>query len=437
MCGLIAVMSKKNRRANQYALELYKKQASRGKAGFGYLAIQDGILVSIKRAKDEETITKYLADETAETILFHHRFPTSTDNSIGTTHPIFVSHSELECDYYLAHNGVITNPLSLQIKHNDLGYDYTTEHRVYEVAEFKDKSKTEMLGKPVTKFNDSESLAIEFARYVEGLTSKIDTTGGVAFWAVSLEKGTNNVIDIYFGKNHGRDLCKSNNNKWLVVTSQTGSDIEPMILSKVDVKTLSISEFDLDIDTAKPPEIKKIGYNTNAYDHMAPTTGKIILVKDKEYTSEEVRRSGHPFTSFTAQWKNNMMMYTPNRFQETEEKSTLIWPETAPRQLLAPVKDVKADIDPKVLERLETLAVEYATAKVKAQKLEDNLGDGQIDYYTYKQEVNRCDADASMAEDLAFALGVDDELVYEIMDTAVEMEEYNDSFATKSIINNN
>jgi predicted glutamine amidotransferase len=294
MCGLIAVMSKKGKRANQYALDLYKKQASRGKAGYGYLAIHDGKLVSIKRAKDEETITKYLKQETAETILFHHRFPTSTDNSIGTTHPIFVSHAELECDYYLAHNGVITNPLSLQIKHNDLGYDYTTEHRVYEVAEFKDKSKTEMLGKPVTKFNDSESLAIEFARYVEGLSSNIATTGGVAFWAVALEKGTNNVIDVYFGKNKGRDLCKINTSKWLVVTSITGKDIDPMVLNKVDINTLTINEFELDIDEAKPVEIKPaMGYHVNVYKYEQPAKEKIILERGKEYTSEEVTVGGH------------------------------------------------------------------------------------------------------------------------------------------------
>jgi len=50
------VFSKKGKRAGQYAFELYKKQESRGKKGYGYIAIHNGKIVSIQRAKEEGSI---------------------------------------------------------------------------------------------------------------------------------------------------------------------------------------------------------------------------------------------------------------------------------------------------------------------------------------------------------------------------------------------
>lgn len=441
MCGLIAVFSKKNKSANQYALDLYKKQASRGRSGFGFLAIHNGKLIGVHRAKDESTIKTALLRERADTILFHHRFPTSTDNSIGTTHPIFVSHEELECDYYLAHNGVITNPTTLKTKHNELGYAYNTEHSVYQIAEFADGMRVERLTTPVVKFNDSESLAIEFARYVEGLTSEIGTNGAVAFWAVSLEKGTNNVIDVYFGKNKGRDLCKINTNKWLVVTSETGKDIEAMVLNKVDINTRTISEFTLEIDEAKPyvapATTNAYGYHIPAstYEkHVLPDDEQAILIKGKEYSSQDVRDSGHPFSHFTSFWRNNVMVYEPNRFHLPKETQSLDWPALPEKTEEEP--NNKHNVEPKILERLESLASEFAVAKVKIMSLENDLGEGIIDYWEYKQGIDRCERDVSLAEDLAFSLGVPDELVNELLDTALEMEEYNLSYVQDAVIVN-
>ena len=176
MCGLVTVLSKKNKPAGQYAFELYQKQATRGKDGYGYLAIQDGHIVNVARAKTETVIRSMLMKEKADFIMFHHRLPTSTDNTIGTTHPMFVSHKELEFDYYFAHNGVITNAIYLKGKHDKLGYKYLTEHKIIEVAEYTHGHDPEYLSTPVTKFNDSETLAIELARYIEGKSDTIETT---------------------------------------------------------------------------------------------------------------------------------------------------------------------------------------------------------------------------------------------------------------------
>ena len=160
MCGLIGVFSKRNKRAGQVAFELYTKQKGRGQKGYGYIALKNGKIVSIKRATDEDGIKSTLMKEDADAILFHHRLPTSTDNTLGTTHPIHVSHKSLDSDYYIAHNGIIHNSHDLKIKHNELGFVYTTEHVMKNVAEYRN-GMIEHIDSTVSKFNDSEALAIE------------------------------------------------------------------------------------------------------------------------------------------------------------------------------------------------------------------------------------------------------------------------------------
>lgn len=437
MCGLIGVFSKQNKRASQYAFELYRKQMKRGQRGYGYIAIHDGVIVSIQRAKDEVTIKPLLMRETAETILFHHRLPTSTDNSIGTTHPIFVSHSELQYDYYLAHNGSIKNSLLLQERHSKSGYEYTTEHKVYEVAEYKDTSRNEIISAPVTKFNDSESLAIEFARYIEGLTTKIDIFGEVAFWAVAVEKGTKNVANIYYGRNHGRMLHSFESKKWFVITSETGSLIDPMSLFTFNLKDYSHTTDTLSIDEARPYVQQTMGYRTYYDDYATiqrlPPPSKWTL-HNRKYTPEEVRMSGHSLFDFTAQWVGAAMMYVPNEYVEKNKQVSLNWEETQKKISKEKSDFVRKHKDPKTIERLDTLATEYADEKYKAEQAEEMLGNGKITYQEYGSIFAKHDANASMAYDLMYALGLPDEFVEETIDTAVELRDYNGSFEYEGLV---
>lgn len=445
MCGLVGVFSKRNKNAGQYAFELYSKQKTRGQRGFGYVAIKDGYVIGLGRAMSESGIKGPLMQEKADAILFHHRFPTSTDNTLGTTHPIFVSNSILEYDYYVAHNGIITNTTELKTKHNELGYVYTTEHDISEIATYKDGT-TEMLSDNVTKFNDSECLAIEIARYVEDLVDEIGITGSAAFWAVQVVKSTGKVNNIYLGKNYGRDLCEVNTGKWYSFSSETGEDLEPLKLYTIDISDLSMTEQELKIrDTAKPAPAPVVYHNEHNYGYhqsYTPRYKDIILAENKKYTYEQVRYSGFDFTDFARVWEKNVMYYIPNQYVAEPTQNTYTQPllpassgdveagsayadivrdviskdEKEKLKLRYPLKDI---------ERLEELAVEYAITEDDIDTLEDLLEDGSIDQTEYTAQWEKLQADIQLSTELMSLLGLPQELVEEAIAEACSMKAYN------------
>jgi glucosamine 6-phosphate synthetase-like amidotransferase/phosphosugar isomerase protein len=128
MCGIIGGISKKNRRIGKKLLEKYEIQKSRGREGFGYCALDNG-LVRVERFEQEDLFKSKMKHEQSPFVIAHHRFPTSTINVVECTHPIHVSHEELDYDYYVVHNGVLRNEDELKKKHEGYStpYKYTTE----------------------------------------------------------------------------------------------------------------------------------------------------------------------------------------------------------------------------------------------------------------------------------------------------------------------
>jgi hypothetical protein len=202
MCGIIRAWSNSKRPVNKFIEEAYHLQKARGSEGFGYVAIRDGIAY-VERAEQEGEILKKLKAERASEILFHHRKPTSTENLVIATHPIFVSNDLLEFDYLVVHNGVITNDDLLKEKHNAMGFEYSTEHEKTVTINWKGGSK---IRESVIKFNDSESLAIEVALFAEGKKKDMDFMGSAAIIAYQLEKVTGRVLACYWGHNTGNPL---------------------------------------------------------------------------------------------------------------------------------------------------------------------------------------------------------------------------------------
>lgn len=413
MCGLISVLSKRRKPAGQYAFELYKKQASRGRDGYGYIAIHDNKIVSLERSKDEETIRAKLMKEKAEMIMFHHRFPTSTDNTVGTTHPMFVSNGELEYDYYFAHNGVITNASQLKVEHNNLGYNYLTEHKLMEVAEYPHGLDPEVVGEPKIKFNDSESLAIELARYIEGRVERVETEGAAAFWGVSVVKGTNQVHRIYYGKNKGRDLSFFKNKKWFGVTSITGEDLADMQLFTLDLSTRNIEQTELRIDEAKPVAQAAIGYGT--YHRNVHNSYEIL--ENKLYTREEAGKTGYAMTYFTATWNNGVLYYIPTKFADVR----------SPASYYTALPEPATKPDAKALARLEELAGEYAKYNHRRDLLEQNLIEGVIDSQDYYADIGELEIKITGLEESMSNLGIDQETVEETVDLAAQLYDYDHS----------
>ena len=197
MCGIIFVERKNGSSANSMVLKRFEKQRSRGTEGFGYAAIKNGKVKHTIRAEDEKDIVPKLAKEKETTILFHHRYPTSTPNMEEATHPIYVSNQSLKYDYYIVHNGIISNPDELKKSHLKLGFIYTT--RIV--------TKTETIKTVYSQecYNDSEAFAIDFALSLEN-SKEIKSSGSIAFIALQVNKINKTVENIYYGRNHGNTL---------------------------------------------------------------------------------------------------------------------------------------------------------------------------------------------------------------------------------------
>lgn len=210
MCGIVYVRSLGSRKNQKSAvdkvLELFENQKSRGTQGLGFVAIKNHTVIGYKRFEEvDEMKTGIALFDKADEILFHHRYPTSTPNIAESNHPIKVSHSSLEFDYYVVHNGHINNSSTLETKHRGLGFKYRTavEKIEYVKSKYPTKERADVLYeyKNIEKFNDSESLAIELALTIESKQSKVDTSGGAAFIALQVDKKTKKVVKMFHGRN--------------------------------------------------------------------------------------------------------------------------------------------------------------------------------------------------------------------------------------------
>lgn len=214
MCGIVYIRGEKEGIVEKL-IKHYKAQKSRGVEGFGFVCADNNRIV-YKRAQYEHEIKKKLkhAKGSAD-ILFHHRYPTSTENILEAAHPIKVSNKELEYDYYVVHNGVISNCDTLKDKHEELGYKYNTEVEKYIQVKNK-QSKRYITG---SEYNDSESLAIELARYNEGLSGEIGARGSIAFIMLQVEKRTQKPIYLHYGRNSGNPLGWTKDGDHMVLAS--------------------------------------------------------------------------------------------------------------------------------------------------------------------------------------------------------------------------
>lgn len=217
-------------------MKRYEAQKHRGSQGFGYVAFYkdgNGGRIATGRSVDEKGIRTQIMNENSSMIMFHHRLPTSTPNVEEATHPIFVSHDELDFDYFVVHNGVIRNSDELRKRHETLGYVYNTVIETDLITRHTSKkngAKYYVEGTKTEKFNDSESLAIEVARFIDGMTSRIDTVGTVATIAWKVNKETGKLISISYGHNAGNPMTIADNKDFFFLSSVGGTDIPEDIL---------------------------------------------------------------------------------------------------------------------------------------------------------------------------------------------------------------
>lgn len=218
---------------NQTIIKRYKAQRNRGISGFGFYLPEVNRLTHNTK---EGRILSLLRRSEAREILFHHRFPTSTANVRNACHP-FSTKEYFESNYIVVHNGVLHNEHELKREHEKLGIKYVSEQEN-------------------GRFNDSEALAFDLARYFEGQVDTLTARGSIAFIAIKRDLA-GKPMGVFFGRNYGNPL-KMKKTQFSLTLSSEGEGRE------VEANTLYYFNYDTEELTTRPLTIP------SAYYYQAP-----------------------------------------------------------------------------------------------------------------------------------------------------------------------
>ena len=198
MCGIISVKNLRDSHpVNQLVKIYYQNQKGRGQQGFGFVGLSKE-RVDTYRATGEAGIMKYLTQYQYDEIIFHHRMPTSTQNTLKSAHPFITEMAGKR--YYFIHNGHIQNAEKLKQRHSKRGITYSS------------------IGKD--GFNDSEALAWDFCLWLNNQQAKVEAEGSVAFVCLEVSKNTNRAEKLYFYRNGGGQLKMYKDKTILLLASE-------------------------------------------------------------------------------------------------------------------------------------------------------------------------------------------------------------------------
>lgn len=291
MCGIVAGFSKKQN-INEEVLIQFEDQSSRGTNGFGSIFLDEKGKFSIYRATGQIKAILDVKLKPTKALIFHHRMPSSSKNKISQTHPIKISSGDLKHDYYFVHNGVIRNEDERKKVHNDeLGYNYSTE---VEHDSWYDKKEI--------MFNDSEVIGYDIARFIEDQTKIIEAAGSVAFIMTQVDKKSQVVKQIFYGRNSGNPLKLAKTRDYIFLSSEgKGDDIKEDTLYSFKLNDYKI--------TKKKMVIPTISY-TDAVEEdkkdKEEEKSKGIIVEKESFTDYDDRgwknlRSAH---NYDDEWMN-------------------------------------------------------------------------------------------------------------------------------------
>jgi predicted glutamine amidotransferase len=216
MCGIITAVTKTASDTGALILDAYSKQYARGSQGFGFVSLnKSGTVHAYKRAQTIEGIRKALNKHGERVVMFHHRLPTSTPNVAESNHPIHVTHKALRYDYYVIHNGVISNADERYKAHTAIGYKYSTA-----LATGYQTQKGKWYYSGDVEYNDSEALAIDLAMYLEGASEKVQAKGASAYVVLQVHKRSRALRRLWYGRNNGNTLYVARHNGALLISSQ-------------------------------------------------------------------------------------------------------------------------------------------------------------------------------------------------------------------------
>lgn len=232
MCGIITSISKQPSHDNVDKVKRqFDLQRGRGTNGFGFVAIQDGV-VRYARTETEHDIMQLL-DELIEPtlIIFHHRIPTCNYNTVKANHPIMImSKKNLENKYFIVHNGSIQNTDTLRTEHEKEGFKYHTDVSFV----YGDETKV------YNQHTDTESLGIEMAKFIERKSSRIKARGGAAIFMLQMSRENVPIAFYAFRENNPINFSRNQNNIFMASTAP-GLDMEEKMLYRLMLDDWSLS----------------------------------------------------------------------------------------------------------------------------------------------------------------------------------------------------
>lgn len=258
MCGIVYTRRFDGHNANNIVKKRFKKQKSRGKKGFGMVTIDGVQMKDVYRSVDEGPMMSRLDDVEATEIMFHHRMPTSTSNVKSSTHPVKVSHPTLEYDYFVIHNGNISNADDLKEQHEEIGFEYTTEMVTI--------TETRLNKWKNVEFNDTEALAIDLALAIEDGDDSLDARGSIATVCLQVDKETQEIKALHYGRNNSNPLVREyQKGQFFTLKSQgQGEKVDAHTLHTVDNEHNEAEQRDFDFGNRAVGYGRNHNYNTGA-----------------------------------------------------------------------------------------------------------------------------------------------------------------------------
>ncbi len=267
MCGIVYYHSKSSNNVLKSIIKRYETQKSRGNEGFGLVAFDlphKEISFYVKEA-EEKDMRKQMEEMKNQSqydcsgVLFHHRHPTSTPNFKECAHPIYVKNAELDDIYFVVHNGVISNAADLKKTHEELGYVYTTQI-VKKTSWFTQGAEYQY--PEDEQFNDSEALAIELARKIEGKSSSVKAKGSMAFVVLRCSR-TGTVKSLHYGRNYRNPLVmeKTEDHFCLKSVGEFKDYVKGDKIFSYDFATEQTTEEDVELDSYTYPNRDWRGQN--------------------------------------------------------------------------------------------------------------------------------------------------------------------------------
>ena len=373
MCGIIAGFHFGGKSAlpvNKFVMNQLQEQLTRGKEGFGMVQIlPEGVEVLRSTELTKAYIDLYMNPSMA--MMFHHRFPTSTPNKLGQTHPIVVAHESLKSTFLVIHNGVISGPQEARTRHEAAGFTYTT------LITIPGTPWGHQTSPAIEKFNDTEALAIELALFIEGKSKLIDVRGSAAFVVLEMTKDWK-PLRVHFGRNDANPLLMSKSQNHLYLSSEKGQHngnmVTPLTLYSANLADPLMNLTKKSFKMAAPLPLP--AYTPKAKDLSSPYSG-YTGVRSDWYCSTDKCYQGRITGSISCATHQNVLQKSTTT--EIPTKGPMGFQSERERQLAAlPAGQVSVEAKEEAVEKGQEEDDRYVAADEVLQEFFDILRDGEI-----------------------------------------------------------